>query len=231
MAGPEAQHRGHRRGGAVERPVEPAEGDHARAHRGLGEDDQRAEVEPAGGGGVGQRPEHGDVRAGDQQQAPDQRPLAQARRRGTAARSSRLRRRDEALDHPVGQAEQPQLLGRRRIDREPVGVLGVALGRAHLVGVAVAPDRALAQQPVGGEPGAARAASGAHQAYANSTTAEASPAIISTRPPAMKSMLMYIGGPVMPRSNSRATVRSLVSLGSSRWPMPGGRTQASVSRS
>src|SRR5579863_8355347 len=39
------------------------------------------------------------------------------------------------------------------------------------------------------------------------------------------------GGPVMPRSKSRATVRSLVSFGSSRYAMPGGRTQASVSRS
>ena len=35
----------------------------------------------------------------------------------------------------------------------------------------------------------------------------------------------------MPRSKSRATVRSLVSAGFSRWPMPGGRTQVSVSRS
>lgn len=35
----------------------------------------------------------------------------------------------------------------------------------------------------------------------------------------------------MPRSKSRATVRSLVSAGSSRCPIPGGRTQASVSRS
>ena len=47
----------------------------------------------------------------------------------------------------------------------------------------------------------------------------------------MKSIEKDSGGPVMPRSKSRATVRSLVSAGSSRWPMPGGRTQASVSRS
>ena len=39
----------------------------------------------------------------------------------------RVRRRDEAVDRPAGQAEQPQLLGRRRIDGEPVGVVGVAL--------------------------------------------------------------------------------------------------------
>ena len=59
---------------------------------------------------------------------------------------------DEALHHPVDQAEEAQLLGRGRIDGEPVGVLGVALRLAHLLGVAVAPDRALAQEPVGGEP-------------------------------------------------------------------------------
>src|SRR5207302_164517 len=38
----------------------------------------------------------------------------------------------------------------------------------------------------------------------------------------MKSIEMKIGGPVMPRSKSRAIVRSLVSPGLSRWPMPGG---------
>ena len=54
---------------------------------------------------------------------------------------------------------------------------------------------------------------------------------MSTMPAAMKSIEIDNGGPVMPRSKSRATVRSLVSAGSSRWPMPCGRTQASVSRS
>ena len=39
------------------------------------------------------------------------------------------------------------------------------------------------------------------------------------------------GGPVIPRSKSRAIVRSLVSFGSSRCPIPGGRTQAKASRS
>ena len=62
----------------------------------------------------------------------------------------------EALDRPVGQAEQPQLLGRRRVDGQPVGVVGVALGRPDLLGGPVAPDRALAQQPVGGQPGPAQ---------------------------------------------------------------------------
>src|SRR2546429_9756563 len=47
----------------------------------------------------------------------------------------------------------------------------------------------------------------------------------------MKSIEMNNGGPVMPRSKSRAIVRSLMSPGFSRWPMPGGRTQAVVRRS
>ena len=53
----------------------------------------------------------------------------------------------------------------------------------------------------------------------------------STSPLAMKSTEICSGGPVMPRSKSRATVRSVLSVGSSRWAMPGGRTQARVSRS
>ena len=72
---------------------------------------------------------------------------------------------------------------------------------------------------------------GAHHAYAASTTADARPPIISTRPLAIKSIEINSGGPVIPRSKSLATVRSLVSLGSSRCPIPGGRTHASVSRS
>jgi hypothetical protein len=58
--------------------------------------------------------------------------------------------------------------------------------------------------------------SGAHQAYAKRTSAHAMPPIISTSPLAMKSTESDSGGPVMPRSKSRATVKSPVSLGSSR---------------
>ena len=72
---------------------------------------------------------------------------------------------------------------------------------------------------------------GAHQAKPASTMAEARPAIISTSPDAMKSMEIDIGGPVMPRSKSRAIVRSFVSFGFSRCPIPGGRTHAMVSLS
>ncbi len=62
---------------------------------------------------------------------------------------------DEAIDRPADQTEQPQLLAGGRIDREPIRVVGVALRAAHFVGVAVAPDPALAQQPVRRQPGAA----------------------------------------------------------------------------
>ena len=48
---------------------------------------------------------------------------------------------------------------------------------------------------------------------------------------AMKSMLIDMGGPLMPMSKSRAMVRSPASSGSSRWAMPGGSTHASVNRS
>ena len=47
----------------------------------------------------------------------------------------------------------------------------------------------------------------------------------------MKSTLRYIGGPEMPRSKSRAVVRSRGSSGSSRCPTPGGATLAPASRS
>ena len=134
--------------------------------------------------------------------------------------NSRLPALDEPVDRPPGQPEQPQLLGRLRVDGEPVRVVGVPLGRADLGGVAVLPDPALPQQPVGRPPGQHQH-DGAHQAKPASTTAEASPPTMPTRLLAMKSRLRYIGGPVMPRSNSREVVRSSASSGSSRWPMPG----------
>ncbi len=59
---------------------------------------------------------------------------------------------DETVDRPAGKAEQPQLLARGRVHRQPVGVVGIPLRAAHLLGVAVAPDRALAQKPVRRQP-------------------------------------------------------------------------------
>ncbi len=70
---------------------------------------------------------------------------------------------------------------------------------------------------------------GAHQLYAASTAADATPANSSTKPDEMNPMEIVSGGPLMPRSKSRAMARSVVSRGSSRCPIPGGRTQAWVS--
>ena len=52
----------------------------------------------------------------------------------------------EALDRPVGEAEESQLLGRRCVYGETVGVVGVPLRPAHLLRLTVVPDRALAQE-------------------------------------------------------------------------------------
>ena len=56
------------------------------------------------------------------------------------------------FDHPAGEAEQTQFLARGRIDGQPVRIVGIPLGAADFLGVAVAPDGALAQQPMRGEP-------------------------------------------------------------------------------
>ena len=58
----------------------------------------------------------------------------------------------KSVDHPVGETEQAELLGGRRIGGEPIRVVRVALRGAHLVRITVAPDRAFTQQPVRGEP-------------------------------------------------------------------------------
>ena len=59
----------------------------------------------------------------------------------------------EPVEQPRRQPEQPDLLGGGRLGGEVVGVVGVAAGGLDLVGVAVAPHAALAEQPVGGAPG------------------------------------------------------------------------------
>ena len=205
----EPQHGGHRRGGAVERPVEPAEGDHAGARPRPGRTRPPAprSSRPSAAASASDQ-NTTTLAADDEQQAPDHRPLAQPG--GLVLQLVQPPAAGgEAVDRPAGQAEQPQLLGRRRVDGQPVGVVGVALGRAHLVGVAVAPDRRSRAAASGWPARPRRAASGAHQAKPNSTTAEARPPSSSTRPPAMKSIEIDSGGPVMPRSKSRATVRSL----------------------
>ena len=104
--------------------------------------------------GTGERPEHEDIGADHEQHAPQHRPLAQPGR-FVLQRVQTGAAVDEAIDRPACQSEQPQLLARRRIHGEPVGVVGVALRAAHLIRVAVAPDRALAQQPMRRQPRAA----------------------------------------------------------------------------
>ena len=56
--------------------------------------------------------------------------------------------RNESVERPPGEPEEPQLLARRRIDGQPVGVVGVALRGANLGRVPILPHRALAQQPM-----------------------------------------------------------------------------------
>ena len=99
----------------------------------------------------GQRPEHHEVGGDHQQQAP--RPRA-ARAGGSPATGARRAAAPcaEAVHDPVREPEEPQLLGRVRLDRQAVGVFGVALGPADFLGVPVAPHAALAQQPVRGQP-------------------------------------------------------------------------------
>ena len=135
-------------------PVQPAEGDQRGADGGLRVDDDRAEPGP------NRRPRRSardqntsDVGDEHDGEAGQHRALAQPGRlvlelvqAGAAG--------DEAVDRPADQAEHAQLLGRRRVDREPVGVVGVALRGPHLVGVAVPPDGALLQQPVRRQPAA-----------------------------------------------------------------------------
>ena len=142
---------GDRRGRTVERPVEPTEGDRADADGGLQRDDRRSQVEAAVGGLGAERPERGDVGHRHDEQAHGDRPLAQPRRLVLQVVEP-APVGAEAVDDPVGEPEQPDLLGRRGVDGQAVRVLGVALGVLDLWRVAVAPDGALAQQPVGGRP-------------------------------------------------------------------------------
>ena len=143
---------GGRRGSTVERPVEPAEGDRADPDGCLQGDDRRRQAQPPVGRAGAERPEHDEVGDEHDRHAPQHRLLAQTRRLVLQVVEPAAVGR-EALDHPVGQAEQAHLLGGRRIDRHAVGVLGVTLGVQHLGRAAVAPDGALAQQPVRGRPG------------------------------------------------------------------------------
>ena len=78
-------------------------------------------------------------------------------RRRVASYWSSCRRVRLPMNRSIVQSTRPNRrssFGGRRIDGEAVGVVGVALRGAHLLGVPVLPDRALAQQPVRRQPGA-----------------------------------------------------------------------------
>ena len=149
----QAQHRRHGRGGAVERPRPAAEGDRAGGDGGRRERHRAIERQSAARGRGGQRPEDHEIGGDHQQQAPGHGPLAQPGRLPLELEEL-LSPGAEAIDDPARQPEEPQLLGRVRLDRQAVGVFGMALGPADFLGVPVAPHAALAQQPVRGQPGA-----------------------------------------------------------------------------
>ena len=143
---------GDRGGGAVERPVEPAEGDGADADGRLQGDDRRRQRQVAVGGPDAERPERDQVGGQHEDEGPEQGALVQAR--GLVLQVVEVAAlAGEAVDDPVGEPEQAHLLGGRGVDGEAVGVVGVALRAHHLGGAALEPDRALAQHPVGRRPG------------------------------------------------------------------------------
>ncbi len=148
---PEPRHRGGGRGRPVERPAETAERDRARADRGLHVDDDCLQVEAAVDRAVGESPEDQRVGGHHDRETTEHWTLAQPRGPPLELVQSSPPV-DEPVDDPVGEPEQAHLLGGRRIDGEAIGVVGMALRVADLVRVAVAPDRALAQHPMGRTP-------------------------------------------------------------------------------
>ena len=110
----------------------------------MGVDHDLAEADAACGGRRHERPEDDDVGGDDEQQTPDERPLAEARRVVLELVQPRAPGH-EPIDGPPHQPEEPQFLARRRIDGQPIGVVGIALCAAHLVRVAVPARRALSR--------------------------------------------------------------------------------------
>ncbi len=147
----QTQDGGHRSGRPVQGPAESAERDRRHTDRALHVDDRFPERDASGRGRLREHPEDEHVRGHDEQHAPHDRTLAQAGGRVLQIVQARAAFA-ETLDRPGREAEQAQLLARRRVHGQAVGVLGIPLRASHLVRVAVAPDRALAQQPVRGQP-------------------------------------------------------------------------------
>ena len=118
-----------------------------------GEEHGRAvEGEVAVGGRVGDRPRDEHVRARARAAGCSRAAARAAASTSTAARRGGARR---DVKRSITQSESPNSrtsLAAGGVDREPVRVLGVALRGAHLVGVAVLPHRALAQEVVRRDP-------------------------------------------------------------------------------
>ena len=180
-----------------------------------------AKVDAAVRGGRRQRPEDDDVGGGDEEQAPRERPLAQARRLVLKLVQPRAPR-DEAIDRPA-RPGRTAAAPCWRADRRPGGTrsrhraarcgLRRCCGRARRRSRAAASAwRATRRR--------ARAAPTTRSRRARPPTAR--PPIMPTSPPAMKSIEYDSGGPVMPRSKSRATVRSA----GERWHPPGAPSPA-----
>ena len=179
----------------------------------------------------GQRPEHGDVGAGDEQQAPDERLLAQARRLVLELVQQRpaARRSAPSPSRPGRTAAAPWPRADRRRAGRRTRRGAAPRGPRRCCG----PSRPRSRAAASGWRARRRPARGAPTTRRRTARPpRRAPPIICTRPPGDEVHVDVHGrARSCPRSNSRATVRSPVSFGSSRWPMPGGRTQASVSRS
>ena len=141
----------HRRGCPVERPAQPTERDRTRTERRPGVRHDRLEVDAPGVPLPGQNDEQHAVGRQDDQERAGQRLLAQPGRVVLEVMETEPVA-GEALEQPRGEPEQPDLLRRGGLGREVVGVVGMAARGLDLVGVAVAPDAALAEQPVGRAP-------------------------------------------------------------------------------
>ena len=188
-----------RRGRAVKCPAQPAERDGADADGGLQVRRCGAQTDAARPKPRRRAPRRRCCwrRARRPARRPPSAPAAGSPR--TAAGTAGSAPIREPVDHPVGEPEQPQLLGRRRVGGEAVGIVRVPLGRRAPLGVAVAPDPALPQQPVGRAPGEQQDQRRPPREARPARGPTRTPVTSSTRPPAMKSMATTSGGPLSSR--------------------------------
>ena len=142
-----------------------------------------------------------------------------------------MTQRGEAADDPVGEPEQPHLLGRRRLDGEPVGVAGAALLLDDLVGLSRRArsrptSRSDASTPTPRRPAAAPTTGSRTAAtparHRRRTSRSRRRCSASRRSCSDRSS---------PRSKSRALASSSARSGCSRCASPGGPTHACSKRS